>query len=120
MKRDYGLYVEDILVSIRKIAEFIGDMDFDEFTRDEKTSSAVMLKLEIIGEATKNIPADLRERYSDLPWSDMAKMRDKISHGYFSINYEIVWNVIKKQLPALEPEIARMLDEIDNENRKGD
>ena len=114
MKRDYGLYVEDILESIRKIAGFIGEMSFDEFTRDEKTSSAVMLKLEIIGEAAKNMPTDLRDRYSGVPWSDMARMRDRISHGYFSINYGIVWNVIKKQLPVLEHRMAEILEEMDN------
>ncbi|MCK5843615.1 MAG: DUF86 domain-containing protein [Victivallales bacterium] len=120
MKRDYGLYVEDILESIRKIAGFIGDMDFDEFVNDEKTSSAVILKLIIIGEATKNIPKYLRERYSDVPWSDMAKMRDKISHGYFGINFKIIWEVIKSQLPKLEPRIAEILDEMDNEERNGE
>ena len=82
MKRDYRLFIEDISECIDKIEEFVGNMDFDEFVRDDKTASAVIRKLEIIGEASKNIPKRIREKYKELPWSDMARMRDKITHGY--------------------------------------
>lgn len=71
-------------------------------------------KLEIIGEATKNIPKDVKMRYKILPWSDMAKMRDKIIHFYFGVDYEIVWEVIKERLPAIKPIILQMLKEIKN------
>ena len=113
MKRDYRLFIEDILESIERIEEFVGDMDFEEFSRDDKTRSAVVRKLEIIGEASKNIPRRLREKYGALPWSDMARMRDKIIHWYFGINYRIVWEVIKERLPEIKPVIQKMLKEME-------
>lgn len=114
MKRDYRLFIEDIMDCIEKIEQFVGDLSFDEFVKDDKTSSAVVRKLEIIGEATKNIPMYIREKYEDLPWNDMAKMRDKIIHAYFGINYKIIWNVIKERLPEIKPTIRQILKEIKN------
>jgi uncharacterized protein with HEPN domain len=115
MKRDYRLFVEDILDSIEKIEEFVADMNFDEFVNDDKTSSAVMRKLEIIGEATKNLPGYIRRKYKGLPWREMARMRDKITHGYFGINYRIVWNVIKERLPEIKPTILQILGDMKKE-----
>ena len=99
MKRDYKLYINDILDCIQKIEDFVGDMDFDEFVKDDKTSSAVVRKLEIIGEATKNVPAFIRDRYKELPWKDMARMREKVIHFYFGVDYGIVWEVTKNRGP---------------------
>jgi len=115
MKRDYMLYIKDILDSIEKIEDFIGDMDFDEFAKDDKTSSAVVRKLEIIGEATKNITKEMRMKYKEIPWSDIARMRDKIIHFYFGVDYEIVWKVIKERLPVLKQQIKRVLKELEGE-----
>lgn len=115
MKRDYRLFVEDILDCIEKIEEFVADMNFDEFVHDDKTSSAVMRKLGIIGEATKNLPGDIRRKYKGLPWREMARMRDKITHGYFGINYRIVWNVIKERLPEIKPTIRQILEDMKKE-----
>lgn len=109
MRRNYNLFIEDILDCIEKIEQFVGNMSFDDFVQDDKTSSAVIRKLEIIGEATKNIPGDIRKKYKELPWSDMAKMRDKIIHAYFGINYKIVWKVIKERLPEIRPIIQKIL-----------
>ncbi|MGB9627712.1 MAG: DUF86 domain-containing protein [Thermodesulfobacteriota bacterium] len=113
MKRNHKLFVKDILDCINKIEEFIGDMGFDEFMEDDKTKSAVVRKLEIIGEATKNIPKQLRQKYKELPWTDMAGMRDKIAHFYFGIDYVIVWKVIKERLPKIKPVIKRILNEME-------
>ena len=113
MKRDYRLFIEDISECINKIEEFVGNMDFDEFFGDDKTRSAAVRKLEIIGEASKNIPKRIREKYKELPWNDMAKMRDKITHDYFGINYKIVWNVIKERLPEIKPVIHKILEELE-------
>ena len=109
MKRDYLLFIEDIIDSIEKIEQFVGDMDFGEFLEDEKTSTAVIKKLEIIGEASKNIPENIRDTYNELPWSDMARMRDKTAHSYFGINYEIIWKVVKGRLPEIKSVIQKML-----------
>ena len=113
MKRDYKLFIKDILESIERIDEFVEDINFDKFVQDDKTSSAVVRKIEIIGEATKNIPKHIRQRYKDVPWSDMAKMRDKITHFYFGIDYEVVWKVIKERLPEIKPIIHKILDEME-------
>ena len=112
MKRDYMLYIKDILDCIEKIEDFIGDMEFDEFVEDDKTSSAVIRKLEIIGESSKNIPKEIMMKYQEIPWSDMARMRDKIIHFYFGVDYEIVWKVIKERLPELKQQIENIIKEM--------
>ncbi len=114
MKREYLFFLKDILDAIEKIEEFVGNMGFDEFTKDDKTVSAVIRKLEIIGEATKYLPAELRRKYPDLPWSSMAKLRDRLIHGYFVVDYEIIWNVIKKELPLLKPKLEKILKELES------
>jgi uncharacterized protein with HEPN domain len=103
MKRDYTLYIKDMLECIEKIEEFVGNMSYEEFVEDDKTSSAAVRKLEIMGEASKNIPRDIRREYKEIPWSDVAKMRDKIIHFYFGVDYEIVWKVIKERLLSCQP-----------------
>lgn len=113
MKRDYKLYIKDILNSILKTEEFIGDMSYRDFIEDDKTSSALVRKLEIIEEASKNIPKEIRMKYKEVPWSDMAKMRDKITHFYFGVDYEIVWKVIKERLPTLKQQIQKLLKEVE-------
>lgn len=117
MKRDYSLYVKDILEAIESIESFVGAMSFDEFSNDDKTKSAVVWKIGIIGEATKNIPKPVRDQYKELPWKQMAKMRDKISHLYFGIRYDIVWKVIKENLPAIKPSIEKALNDLKKEER---
>lgn len=113
MKRQYNLFIKDMLECIERIEEFTGDMNFKEFLADDKTKSAVVRKLEIIGEAAKNIPKNIRQKHKELPWSDMAKMRDKIAHFYFGIDYEIVWEVIKRRLPEIKPIIQGILREME-------
>ena len=102
MKRNYLLYIKDIVDCINKIESFIKNMNFEEFTNDDKTSSAVVRKLEIIGEASKQIPDSIKRKYTNIPWSSMARMRDKLIHFYFGVDYEIVWKVIKEQLPRIK------------------
>lgn len=109
MKREYKLFIQDILDAINDVDKFIEGMDLKDFCRDEKTRSAVVWKIETIGEATKNLPQSIRTKYKDIPWKDMAKIRDKIAHFYFGIDYDIVWKVIKERLPAIKPAVERML-----------
>lgn len=113
MKREFRLYLDDILESIVLIEEFTAYMDFDQFFTDEKTKNAVVKRIEIIGEATKNIPKNIRDKYPDLPWKQMARMRDKLSHEYFGIRYDIVWKVVKKRLPEIKLHIKRILKDIE-------
>ncbi|MBI5236761.1 MAG: DUF86 domain-containing protein [Deltaproteobacteria bacterium] len=90
MKREYKLYLRDIFDSIVTIDKFIAKMTYAEFAMDVKTSDAVVRRLEIIGEASKNVPREIRLKHKNIPWADMSKMRDKIAHDYFGINLMIV------------------------------
>jgi uncharacterized protein with HEPN domain len=112
MKREWKLLIQDIYDAMQYIKEFVGKMTRKEFLADEKTRSAVAFKIENIGEASKNIPKEIRAKYKDLPWTDMARMRDKITHFYFGIDHKIVWTVVKKELPVIEPAVMKVLSDL--------
>ena len=109
MTRDHTLFVKDILDAIKAIEKFIGKSSYRAFLKDERTRSAVVWKIQVIGEATNNIPKAIRDDYEDLPWKFMARIRDKIAHFYFGIDYKIVWQVATEKLPAIKPAIGKML-----------
>ncbi len=117
MTRDYKLFVKDIVDAIKDIDIFIGDIDYDEFLKDKKTQKAVVWQIHVIGEATKNIPNSIREKYREVPWKYMARIRDKIAHFYFGIDYEIVWNVMKEKLPEIKPVIEKILKDLARNNK---
>lgn len=83
-------------------------MEFDEFKKDDKTSSAVIRKFEIIGEATKKISESLKKKYPEIPWKEMAGMRDKLIHFYFGIDYKLVWQTIKHRIPQIKPLLTKI------------
>jgi uncharacterized protein with HEPN domain len=114
MRRDVIIYLKDILEAINAIENFVNDIDFEKFKLDDKTSSAVIRKFEIIGEATKNIPKSIKQKYPDVPWKEMAGFRDKLIHFYFGIKYEIVWDTIKLRLPDLKQRLTKIIEEIKN------
>lgn len=114
MKKDYKVYLEDILVAVKDIEEFIGEIDFKEFSQDEKTASAVIRKFEIIGEAVKRIPTAIKVKYSEIPWKAMAGMRDRLIHLYREVDYDIVWKAAKNDLPEVKKSIAKILKELKN------
>jgi len=112
LKRKIHLYIADILAAMNNAEKFIGTMSYEGFFLDEKTTYAVIRCIEIIGEATKNITDDIRQKYMDVPWRDMAGMRDKVSHSYFGVDYEKVWLVVKKDIPHLKPLLQQILTEV--------
>ena len=112
MKRDCRDYVCDILNSIKDIEDFVCGMSFEQFAFDRKTTNAVIRSLEVIGEAVKKIPQEVKNKYPDIPWKYMAGMRDKLIHEYHGVDLEIVWKVIKEELPPLEVKFKQILEEL--------
>jgi uncharacterized protein with HEPN domain len=107
--RDISLYLQDILDAMLAIEQFVEGMSFDEFKKDDRTSSAVIRKFEIIGEAAKQIPEEIRNKYPLIPWKEMAGMRDRLIHFYFGIKYDLVWHTIKDIIPQVKPAIHEIL-----------
>ena len=108
--RDPTSYLKDILNSIVHIEEYVANIDYSDFSNDQKTVDAVIRNLEIIGEATKNIPEEIRNQYPNLPWREISGMRDKLIHGYFDVIYSIIWETIQDDLPVIKSEILKILD----------
>ncbi len=104
------MYLDDILLSMNRIAEYIENLSYDEFRRDYKTVDAVIRNFEIIGEASKNLPEEIKIKYPEIPWVEMYLLRNKISHEYFGVDYEIIWDVAKNYLPQNKSQIERVLD----------
>ena len=102
-RRDIADYLADILQAIDDVAEFTDGMDFAEFSGDKKTVNAVIRSLEVLGEATKHIPAAFRKRHPEIPWSKMAGMRDVLIHDYMGVDHMTVWKVVKERLPEIRP-----------------
>jgi uncharacterized protein with HEPN domain len=111
MSNEFLDYVEDILDAMDKAELLIVDTTFEQFEADFRINFAVVRALEIIGEATKRLPTMFREQYPDIPWKDMAGMRDRIVHGYDVINLRIVWDTVKHRIPIIKPQILQVLED---------
>ena len=109
MSRNIALYLKDILQNMRDAEEFIQGFSYDQFASDKKTLNAVMRSIEVIGEAAKQVPDEIRLNYSSVPWKEMAGMRDKLIHFYFGVDREAVWLVVKERIPGLKPLIEQIL-----------
>jgi uncharacterized protein with HEPN domain len=113
MKREIGDYIQDIIDSLDKLVKFVEGMSYDEFEQDDKTVFAVVRALEIIGEAVKNIPDEVRGRYPEIPWKDMAGMRDKLIHSYFGLRLERVWETVQEEIPPLKPLFEQVASDLE-------
>jgi uncharacterized protein with HEPN domain len=96
--RKYSLYLEDMLLSMKRIEEYIQDLDFEQFKRNYIKVDAVVRNFQVIGEAANNIPKNIQEKYPQIPWQKMYGLRNLIAHEYFGIDYEILWEIARNQL----------------------
>jgi len=109
MTRSVALYVKDIIQNMLDAEEFIQGCSYEKFISDKKTFNAVVRSIEVVGEAVKNIPDSTRSRYPDIPWKEMAGMRDKLIHFYFGVDREAVWVTVKERIPAIRPIFEQIL-----------
>jgi len=110
--RDEKHYLNDILESITAIEIYLENMNYEEFIRDRKTCSATIRELEIIGEVVGNISSEIKSKYSDVLWQPIKDFRNKIVHEYFGIDYRMVWDIVKNELPILNSQISDIIKDI--------
>ncbi|MFH1322121.1 MAG: DUF86 domain-containing protein [Bacteroidota bacterium] len=108
-KRDYKLFFEDIIEAIEKIKQYTNNISYNEFIKDNRTKDAVIRNIEIIGEAANNIPEYIKNQYPEIEWHKIIGMRNRLIHAYFGIDYQIVWNIITKQIIEFQIKIRKIL-----------
>src|SRR3989344_3249066 len=106
-KRDPQLYLRDILDSINKIAKFSQELSYEDFKANDMAIDAIVRNLEIIGEAARNMPAEVKDNNTEIPWEKMVSMRNKILHEYFGVDLEILWKTTQEDLPVLKVQIEK-------------
>ena len=115
-KRQFDFYLEDILKSMLRITEYIGDNKFTDFKKNYMLVDAVVRNFEIIGEASKNIPSKIQKKYPEIPWKKMYGLRNLISHEYFGIDYEMLWEIASVSLPQNIKDLERIIEEQNKTN----
>lgn len=109
MPRDYKQQVDDILQAISYIQEYVYGMDYNAFEADRKTQDAVIRNLEIIGEAARILPEEVRDKAAEIEWRKIIALRNILIHEYFGVNLKIVWDVIQNKLDAMEKTCRKLL-----------
>jgi len=109
MKREYEDYLNDMLENAEKALSFVEGLDYEDFRKDDKAIYAVIRAFEIIGEAARQIPENVREKNPNIPWREISAMRNKLTHEYFGVNTEVVWRTVQEDLPVIIPALRKML-----------
>ena len=107
--RDWKLYLDDILEAAKRIEKYTKRLTLEKAKKDTLVVDAVVRNLEIIGEAAKNIPGQVKEKYPDIEWRKIAGLRDILAHEYFGVDLEVLWDIIENKLPVLKKQVVRIL-----------
>ena len=110
--KDSLVFIDHILESIKDIESFTNNVGKNEFSQNKLLQNAVIRSIEIIGEATKNIPDPFKERYSDVEWRKIAGTRDKITHHYFGLDLDTIWDTLKEDIPVLKKKILKIKEQL--------
>jgi uncharacterized protein with HEPN domain len=111
-KRDPCLFFGDILEAIERIEEYTANYEFEDFVRDRKTVDAVLRNLEVMGEAARYVPEEIKERHADVPWKRIIGLRNVVIHHYFGVDLNIVWTIVRLQLPDLKKSVEKIVEEL--------
>jgi len=114
MIKDDIVYLNHIIDAISRIEEYVHGLTYDDFIENYLIQDGVIRQIQVIGEATKKISDNTREKYPEIPWKDIAGMRDKLIHDYFGIDLDAVWDTVEKDIPVLKDEIQTIIKELKN------
>ena len=112
-RKDPVLLVEDILEAMNKIEDYISGMEFQDFKSNSMAIDAVLRNLEVIGEASNNLPSNILSEYSEVPWKRMIGLRNIVIHEYFGVDLNIIWRIITKDIPETKPELEEVLEDLE-------
>ena len=108
-KRYWKLRVEDIIICTERINIYVDNMNYEDFTSDQKTIDAVVRNLEIIGEASKNIPTEIIRKFDNINWEGIIGLRNRIAHVYFGLDLKIIWRITQDEVPILQKQMTEIL-----------
>ncbi len=111
MPRDSRLYLEDMQQALERITRYLQRQTFDTFEQNELLVDGIVRNLELLGEAAKHVPQDIRSNHPSVPWTKIAGLRDILTHQYFAVDLQIIWDVVTNQVPTLRNAIRVMLEE---------
>lgn len=110
--RNYKLYLEDILEAVKRIEKYSKGFTLGKMKKDSLVVDGIVRNLEIIGEAAKNVPVDVRKEYSDIEWKKIAGLRDILAHEYFGVDLEVLWDIIQHKIPILKKQVVGILKKV--------